>query len=198
MHGVVVNRRTWFLKMNIIESNSLSHLTNEALIADYKALMEGVTATPALLSNTAAWLMEVLPELNWAGFYLVSGTPVIIDGMEKQLLLLGPFVGRTACVDIPFGRGVCGTAAERQETIVVPDVHAFPGHIACDERSRSELVIPLMVQSEVNGEEIIFGVLDLDAPILERFGELEVELCEQVVKVLTELMGKQTIGQLKY
>lgn len=160
--------------------------------------MEGVTATPALLSNTAAWLMEVLPELNWAGFYLVSGTPVIIDGMEKKLLLLGPFVGQTACVDIPFGRGVCGTAAERQETIVVPDVHAFPGHIACDERSRSELVIPLMVQSEVNGEEIIFGVLDLDAPILERFGELEVELCEQVVKVLTELMGKQTIGQLKY
>lgn len=169
-----------------------------ALIADYGALMTGVQAAPALLANTAAWLMEVLPDLNWAGFYLVSGEPALIDGEERPLLLLGPFIGRTACVDIPFGRGVCGTAAQQQQTILVPDVHAFPGHIACDERSRSELVVPFVVESAEDREPMLFGVLDLDSPLTGRFTDTEAKLCEHVLEILSSLMGPQTIGQLNY
>jgi L-methionine (R)-S-oxide reductase len=101
----------------------------------------------------SALIYETLPELNWAGFYFLQG----------RELVLGPFQGRVACVRIALGQGVCGTAAERRETVVVADVHAFPGHIACDAASRSEIVVPLIQSGR------LLGVLDLDSPLLARF-----------------------------
>ena len=108
-----------------------------------------------LLSNASALIFEALEEVNWAGFYLMHG----------GALLLGPFQGKTACIHIPLGRGVCGTAAKADETQLVPDVHAFPGHIACDCASRSEIVVPL------HGGGKVIGVLDIDSPVEGRFGE---------------------------
>jgi GAF domain-containing protein len=104
-------------------------------------------------ANLAAVLYQGLPELNWAGFYFLT----------EGELVLGPFQGKVACVRIGLGRGVCGTAAQRRETIIVPDVQAFPGHIACDSASRSEIVVPLVHQGQ------LLGVLDLDSPQLARF-----------------------------
>src|SRR5207247_10058929 len=108
------------------------------------------------------------PELNWAGFYFARG----------KELVLGPFQGKPACVRIPWGEGVCGTAAARGEAIIVPDVEAFPGHIACDAASRSELVVPLV------REDRVVGVLDLDSPALGRFGDDDRAGCEQLVALL--------------
>jgi len=125
------------------------------LAAQLEALTEGVEDTISNLANAAALLYMSLENINWAGFYILK------DG----LLRLGPFMGKPACVRIEIGKGVCGTAAERNETIVVPDVHAFPGHIACDAESASEIVIPLTV----NGS--LFGVLDIDSPLKGRFSE---------------------------
>ena len=119
-------------------------------------------------ANMAALLFQALPDLNWAGFYLLRG----------RELVLGPFQGKVACVRIPLGRGVCGTAAERRETVVVPDVHAFPGHIACDAASRSEIVVPI-----VHGERVL-GVLDLDSPIPGRFDEEDRHGLETAVGLL--------------
>jgi GAF domain-containing protein len=104
-------------------------------------------------ANTAALIFHGLPDLNWAGFYFLRGPQ----------LVLGPFQGRVACVRIAVGRGVCGTAAKRRETVIVPDVAKFPGHIACDAASRSEIVVPLLRQGK------LFGVLDVDSPRLARF-----------------------------
>jgi L-methionine (R)-S-oxide reductase len=106
-------------------------------------------------ANMSALLYEALPNLNWAGFYFLQGGE----------LVLGPFQGKVACVRIPVGRGVCGSAAERRETLIVPDVHAFPGHIACDAASRSEIVVPLVKEGR------LLGVLDLDSPQLARFDQ---------------------------
>jgi L-methionine (R)-S-oxide reductase len=106
-------------------------------------------------ANMSALLFQALPDLNWAGFYFLQGGE----------LVLGPFQGKVACVRIALGRGVCGSAAQRLETIVVPDVHAFPGHIACDTASRSEIVIPLVRQGR------LLGVLDLDSPLVGRFDD---------------------------
>ena len=106
-------------------------------------------------ANTSALLYEALPNLNWAGFYFLKG----------RELVLGPFQGKIACVRIPLGQGVCGTAAARRETIIVPDVGAFPGHIVCDAASRSEIVVPLLQ----NGQ--LLGVLDLDSSQLDRFDQ---------------------------
>lgn len=105
------------------------------------------------LANASALLYEALPDINWAGFYLSSG----------DTLHLGPFQGKTACTQIPFGRGVCGTAAATRQVQVVPDVERFPGHIACDSASRSEIVLPILVDGQ------LFGVLDIDSPHLNRF-----------------------------
>jgi L-methionine (R)-S-oxide reductase len=109
----------------------------------------------ANMANMAALLFHQLPDLNWAGFYLI----------REGELVLGPFQGKPACIRIPLGRGVCGTAAATRETQLVPDVHAFPGHIACDADSRSEIVVPLI------REGMIIGVLDLDSPKPGRFDE---------------------------
>ncbi len=120
------------------------------------------------LANTAAWVWQTLPEINWAGFYL----------LHRGSLWLGPFQGKPACTCIQPGRGVCGTALQRNETIIVPDVHLFPGHIACDATSRSELVIPI----RVDGKPI--GVLDIDSPYPGRFTESDSRLLEAAVRLL--------------
>ncbi|GFE75856.1 MULTISPECIES: GAF domain-containing protein [Novosphingobium] len=118
-----------------------------------RALVSGEPDGVANMANVAALIWQFLPDLNWAGFY---------RNVEDELVL-GPFVGKPACIRIPFGRGVCGTAAESGQTQIVPDVHAFPGHIACDADSRSELVVPVMQDGKV------VAVIDLDSPIAERF-----------------------------
>jgi L-methionine (R)-S-oxide reductase len=119
-------------------------------------------------ANMSALLYEALPNLNWVGFYFLHG----------RELILGPFQGKVACVRIALGRGVCGTAAERRETLIVPDVHAFPGHIACDSASRSEIVVPLVQ----NGR--LLGVLDVDSPRPARFDEEDGAGLKSVVALL--------------
>lgn len=129
------------------------------LLSQARALTEGVEHTISNLSNLSALLYDTLEDINWAGFYILEGST----------LVLGPFQGCPACVEIPLGRGVCGTAAREDRTVVVPDVHAFPGHIACDSASRSEIVIPLRVSDRV------WGVLDIDSPSPDRFDESDRE-----------------------
>ena len=120
------------------------------------------------LSNMSALIFNSLQDVSWAGFYLVR------DGK----LILGPFQGKIACTEIKFGKGVCGTTAEKKETIIVKNVHEFPGHIACDSESNSEIVVPIFK----NGE--LYGVLDLDSKKLERFDEKDKILLESMVKIL--------------
>jgi GAF domain-containing protein len=127
------------------------------LQAQLGAVFSGERDGLANAANMTALLYEALPDLNWAGFYFLKG----------RELVLGPFQGKIACVRIALGRGVCGTAAERRETTIVADVHAFPGHIACDSASRSEIVIPL-----IQGGQLL-GVLDLDSPQLARFDDVD-------------------------
>lgn len=123
-----------------------------------------------LMANAAALLYDAMADVNWTGFYLLRG--------EK--LVLGPFQGKVACIHIPLGRGVCGTAAQRDATQLVPDVHAFPGHIACDSASNSEIVIP------VHSGGRVAAVLDIDSPILNRFSEADRTGLEGFVRVLEE------------
>lgn len=132
------------------------------------ALLAGETDTIANLANAAALIFAQVPDLNWAGFYLARGNE----------LVLGPFQGKPACVRIPVGRGVCGTAAERRRSIVVPDVHVFPGHIACDGASNAEIVVPLLRRQE------LLGVLDLDSPTPGRFDDVDREGLERVVATI--------------
>jgi len=134
-----------------------------------KSLLEGETHWLANLANTSALLFSELEDLNWVGFYLVEGPE----------LVLGPFQGKTACVRIPLGKGVCGTAAERRETIVVPNVHDFPGHIACDAASQSEVVLPLITPGDV-----LVGVLDMDSPVLARFDDNDARELKVIVDIL--------------
>lgn len=124
----------------------------------------------AALSNTAALLWEALPGVNWTGFYLLKG----------EVLHLGPFQGKTACMMIPVGRGVCGTAAATREIQLVTDVHQFPGHIACDSASNSEIVLPLMK------EGLLLGVMDIDSPLFGRFDEADAEGLSRLCRILTE------------
>ncbi|WP_426266737.1 GAF domain-containing protein [Sphingomonas sp. LHG3443-2] len=144
------------------------------LYADLLAALDGLTAGEpdgiANMANAAALLWETLPGINWAGFYRNVGGE----------LVLGPFQGRPACIRIPFGRGVCGAAAETLEVQRVEDIHAFPGHIACDAASQSELVVPI-----VRGGELI-AVLDLDAPEKARFDAEDEAGCVAICKLLAE------------
>jgi L-methionine (R)-S-oxide reductase len=132
------------------------------------ALFAGERDALANFANMSALLYEALPDLNWAGFYFLRG----------RELVLGPFQGRVACVRIALGSGVCGTAAARRETVIVPDVHAFPGHIACDAASRSEIVVPLVHHGR------LLGVLDLDSPRLTRFDHEDSAGLEPLIEVL--------------
>ena len=144
-----------------------------ALVCSLRALLEGGTDVIANAANMASLLYFSLPDLNWVGFYFLRGDE----------LVLGPFCGRPACVRIPVGKGVCGTAAAKRETVVVPDVHAFPGHIACDAASRWEIVVPLVR----NGE--LLGVLDVDSPTPERFDEEDRAGLEAVAEVFLRSLG---------
>lgn len=139
-----------------------------ALNAQLAALVEGVPHPISNLSNAAALLFHSLPDLNWAGFYLLEGGK----------LVLGPFQGKTACIEIPLGRGVCGTAAAEDRSLLVPDVHMFRGHIACDSASRSEIVVPLHKDGNV------VGVLDIDSPVLSRFTTEDRAGLEQFAAIL--------------
>jgi len=134
------------------------------------ALLSEESDALANAANLTALLFHALPDLNWLGFYLLRGDE----------LVLGPFQGKVACVRIAVGRGVCGTAARERKTIVVPDVHAFPGHIACDAASRSEIVVPLL-----RGERLL-GVLDADSPHEHRFDTDDAEGLETAAKLLVE------------
>ena len=145
--------------------------TNYALAAQQlAALIEGIPYEVANLANASALLWETLEGINWAGFYKMT------DGK----LVLGPFQGKTACILIPVGRGVCGTAVAEDRTQLVPDVHQFPGHIACDGASNSEIVLPI----HVNGE--IWGVLDIDSPFLGRFTEEDKAGLLEIVGILEQ------------
>jgi GAF domain-containing protein len=136
----------------------------ELLLKQYQSLLIGRFITD--LSNTSAFLFEHLPDINWVGFYL----------LEDKTLYLGPFQGKVACTTIPLTKGVCGHSATIQETVVVADVHQFKNHIACDSRSNSEVVIPLIRDGE------LIGVLDVDSPSLNRFqSPSEVKFLEDVV-----------------
>jgi L-methionine (R)-S-oxide reductase len=145
------------------------------LESSLRALLEGEHDLVANAANFAALLYWSLPGLNWAGFYLVE--PARGD------LLLGPFQGKPACVRIPVGRGVCGTAAARRGTVVVPDVHAFPGHIACDAASRSEIVLPVIRDGR------LLGVLDLDSPLPGRFDAEDARGLEALVRVFVDSLA---------
>lgn len=131
-----------------------------------------------VLSNAAALLWDALDDINWAGFYLVDPATVTGSGPRTPELRLGPFQGKVACVRIPFGRGVCGTAAATKTSQLVEDVHQFPGHIACDSASNSEVVVPIFKDDQV------VGVLDIDSPNVARFTQEDLAGLEQVVKAL--------------
>ncbi len=140
------------------------HLLNSQL----KSLLENETYMIPNLSNASALLGSAMKNINWAGFYL----------MHNGELLLGPFQGKPACIHIPIGKGVCGTAVSKNETQLVTDVHEFPGHIACDSASRSEIVIPLRINEQ------ILGVLDIDSPMLARFDNDDRTGLEEFAKLL--------------
>lgn len=133
------------------------------------ALLAGEPNRISGAANMASLLYWSLPDLNWAGFYLLD------DGSGD--LLVGPFQGKPACVRIPVGKGVCGTSAARRETVLVPDVHQFPGHIACDAASNSEVVVPIVADGR------LLGVLDLDSPVTGRFDEADARGLEALVRV---------------
>ena len=138
------------------------------------SLVNGVPHPIANLANAAALLWQELEDLNWAGFYLSEG----------DRLVLGPFQGKPACIEIPVGKGVCGTAVQEGRTRLVPDVHLFPGHIACDSASNSEIVVPLRVKGE------IVGVLDIDSPWPGRFTEEDQRGLESVGEILAQMLER--------
>ena len=146
----------------------------ESLCIKLKALTDGVPHRIANLANASALIYESLEDLNWAGFYLLEG----------ETLVLGPFQGRPACIEIPMGRGVCGTAAQTGATQLVPDVHLFPGHIACDSASNSEIVVPLRIDGAVA------AVLDLDSPWPGRFTEEDKAGLEAVGEILSQMLTR--------
>jgi len=141
---------------------------NSRIIDSLKELIKGETNFIANAANFSAFLYHGLDDLNWVGFYM-------LDGKE---LLLGPFCGKPACIRIKLGKGVTGTSAESKKTIIIDDVHTFPGHIACDPNSRSELVIPMIYNNE------LLGVLDLDSPMLNRFSNNDKEIIEKMLNYL--------------
>lgn len=142
----------------------------KTLATELRSLVSGVPHKIANLANASALIYNALENINWAGFYLLEG----------DVLVLAPFGGKPACIEIPVGRGVCGTAVAKNETIVVPDVHNFVGHIACDSASRSEIVIPLTKDGK------ILGVLDIDSPVTNRFNESDKEGLEALARIIEE------------
>lgn len=155
---------------NKLEQYKVMNAQLEALIGDVPHLISN-------MANASALLYQTLEDINWAGFYL----------MENGILVLGPFQGKTACIEIAVGKGVCGTAAERREIMLVKDVHEFPGHIACDSASNSEIVLPIYVGDEV------FGVLDIDSPSIARFDEEDKTGLQEFVQIFEKSLCNLTI-----
>ena len=156
-------------------------------MTDYKLIKEQISGFVEtdpwffpLLSNAAAVLYHSLPDINWVGFYLI----------HEGRLVLGPFQGNPACIHIAIGKGVCGTAVQERRILRVDDVHQFPGHIACDSASRSEIVLPL----EKDGE--IFGVLDIDSPLLNRFSEEDGAGLKEIVELIQNVIWLQDLKLL--
>lgn len=144
-------------------------MTDYKLLGDaLSSLIRGVPHKISNLANAAALIYTTLEDINWAGFYLLEG----------NTLVLGPFGGKPACIEIAVGRGVCGTAVAKKETLVVDDVHSFAGHIACDSASKSEIVVPIFSHGEV------VGVLDIDSPHVARFGKADKEGLEAIVRII--------------
>lgn len=144
------------------------------LARQLRALTENVPYQISNLANAAALLWQTLPEINWVGFYK------LLDGK----LVLSPFQGKPACIEIPMGKGVCGTAAQRGETVRVGNVHEFPGHIACDGASNSEIVLPIF------GGTSLWGVLDIDSPVCNRFTEEDELGLKEIITVLNEMVSE--------
>lgn len=141
------------------------------LFSQLSALLAEDTNWVTNLSQTSAFINQMLPGLNWVGFYLVNPE-------KSDALILGPYQGKVACVHIPFGRGVCGTAASTQQTLLIADVHAFSGHIACDSETNSEVVIPMLVDDK------LVGVLDLDSPLLNRFDQFDADGLNNLLSIM--------------
>ena len=145
----------------------------QQLQKELAALIEGVPYPIANLANASALIFQMMEDLNWAGFYLTEG----------ETLILGPFQGKPACIRLAFGKGVCGTAAQKDETLVVANVHDFPGHIACDGASNSEIVVPIH-----HGGKVV-GVLDVDSPSLSRFSDGDRAGLEEFVRALESVIS---------
>jgi len=159
------------MEVQLMKSDTTSKAELYAhLAAQLRSLLEGETDFIANAANFAALLFHSLPDLNWAGLYL----------LRDDELVLGPFQGQPACVRIALGKGVCGTAAEQRQTILVDNVHDFPGHIACDSASNSEIVVPLIKQ------ERLLGVLDLDSPLLARFDNDDARGLNELAEIFVE------------
>lgn len=142
----------------------------DLLIKQLDALSEDETDAIAILSNASALLNQFLQDINWVGFYL----------WKDSELVLGPFQGLPACIRIGYGKGVCGTAVKERKSQLIPNVHEFPGHIACDSASNSEIVVPIFAGNE------IYGVLDIDSPIFNRFDEIDLQYLEKFVRTLEQ------------
>ena len=158
---------------------SVTSIDRELIVAQARSLFDGERDPIANAANLSALIFTSVPDVNWAGFYFVRG----------RELVLGPFQGKTACVRIAFGKGVCGSAWERRETLVVPDVHAFAGHIACDSASNSEIVVPLTSRGEV------VGVLDVDSPSLDRFSSDDRALFESLAEIYLASSARSESGR---
>lgn len=143
------------------------------LLKELKSLIEGETDEVTLLANASALLNQFLDEVNWIGFYM----------WKENELILGPFQGLPACTRIPYGQGVCGTSIKERKTLRVADVRQFPGHITCDAASKSEIVIPMMVGGN------IYGVLDIDSPMTDRFDEIDQEYLEECVTIIEHFLA---------
>ena len=156
----------------------------DTLTAQAEALTDGIPHFIANMANISALIFETLGDINWAGFYLREG----------DKLVLGPFQGKTACIEIPFGKGVCGTAFAEDRTVIVEDVHCFEGHIACDSASNSEIVIPIhryIEAADTEKRSEVIGVLDIDSTSLSRFTQEDADGLERLVKVLEEKVFKE-------
>lgn len=151
--------------MNKIDNN---------IFLEFASLLNNDSFEISILANTSAFLNQYLDDINWVGFYI----------LKDDYLLLGPFQGKVACTKIKVGNGVCGSAVQREETLVVSDVHQFPNHIVCDLESKSEIVIPIFVNNQV------YGVLDLDSPSMARFKDTDKVFLEKIVKILEQHLSK--------
>ncbi|MFP4367957.1 MAG: GAF domain-containing protein [Candidatus Kapaibacterium sp.] len=151
----------------------------EDIKSSLKGLLEPETNFITNSSNFAALLFEKMDRINWVGFYMIAG----------ESLLLGPFCGKPACIRIDMGKGVCGSAANKRKTLVVDDVHEFPGHIACDEASESEIVIPLIKNDK------LYGVLDIDSPVKSRFSFNDMKNLDELAKMLVNSSDMEAVHE---